>query len=69
MSNAVWWGASAGLGEWGEGKAVGKWEWWKLRKIHGLLAKHIYCIERLELNIVSSVALDMAATPAFRDIP
>ena len=25
----VWWGAIAGLGEWGEGKAAGKREWWK----------------------------------------
>jgi hypothetical protein len=28
----VWWGASAGLGEWGEGKVAGKWEWWKRRR-------------------------------------
>jgi hypothetical protein len=27
----VWWGASAGLGEWGEGKAAGKRERWKRR--------------------------------------
>jgi hypothetical protein len=28
----VGWGVSAGLGEWGEGKAAGKWEWWKRRR-------------------------------------
>jgi hypothetical protein len=28
----VWWGASAGLGEWGEGKAAGKRERWKRRR-------------------------------------
>ena len=28
----VWWGASAGLGEWSEGKAAGKREWWKRRR-------------------------------------
>jgi hypothetical protein len=28
----VWWGVSAGLGEWGEGKAAGKREQWKRRR-------------------------------------
>ena len=28
----VWWGASARLGEWGEGKVAGKWERWKWRR-------------------------------------
>jgi hypothetical protein len=28
----VWWGASAGLGGWGEGKVAGKCEWWKWRR-------------------------------------
>jgi hypothetical protein len=28
----VWWGVSAGLGEWGEGKAASKPEWWKRQR-------------------------------------